>query len=330
MKKVIAICSVFSFFIYSCSNPQINGCSNLTPLIVTIQPNPGSPYQIEIQAEDNANGILWGQKNVNTGALDGFDGDDNTNKIVSAYSNMTNNFAAKVCEELVCNNHSDWYLPSKEELNIIYQIYGPPNNNSNPGNFKDAYWSSTEINADQAFTQNFNNGHINNHFKNQSSDNCRCVRKIPCSVNSANLSFVQVIPANGSTYEIYIHPTDNANSTSWGNPGITTGANDGFDGYNNTLTISNFQWNSVAKICHNLVAYGCDDWYLPAKEELEAIYNIYGPPNNNSNPLNLKDAYWSSTEINADQAFTQNFNNGHINNHSKTQSTDNCRCVRKK
>lgn len=52
--------------------------------------------------------------------------------------------------------------------------------------------------------------------------------------------------------------------------------------------------NSAAKICSDLVLEGYDDWYLPAREELEIMYT-----NLHINGLGdfLNEDYWSSNEI---------------------------------
>lgn len=53
------------------------------------------------------------------------------------YNNGT--VAAKVAYELVLNGYDDWYLPSKDELNILFD------NREAIGGFEDAdYWSSSE------------------------------------------------------------------------------------------------------------------------------------------------------------------------------------------
>ncbi len=62
--------------------------------------------------------------------------------------------AARLCDELVLNGFSDWYLPSKAELNLLYL---------SKGYFRsiktDYYWSSTESDAGQAECQDFYDGH---------------------------------------------------------------------------------------------------------------------------------------------------------------------------
>ncbi len=61
--------------------------------------------------------------------------------------------AARLCGDLVLGGYSDWYLPSKDELNKLYL-----NRVAIGGFANDNYWSSTEGNNDGAWTQGFYNG----------------------------------------------------------------------------------------------------------------------------------------------------------------------------
>ncbi len=68
-------------------------------------------------------------------------GNANTNTIVA--SQGAGNYAAKLCYDLVLNGYSDWYLPSREELNKLY------NNKVAIGGFStdpatSVYWTSSE------------------------------------------------------------------------------------------------------------------------------------------------------------------------------------------
>lgn len=101
-----------------------------------------------------------------------FAGKINTQIIIGAMASIGDDgsvFAARVCNELqVMENgktYGDWYLPSKEELNLLYlnraaidataQINGG-------GVFQTAsdatYWSSTEISNTNAWRHRFDNG----------------------------------------------------------------------------------------------------------------------------------------------------------------------------
>ena len=71
--------------------------------------------------------------------------------------------AAYLCYHLEEGGYSDWYLPSKDELNKLYL------NKVTIGGFANAaYWSSSETSATNAWNQNFNNGNQNNNNKNNS------------------------------------------------------------------------------------------------------------------------------------------------------------------
>jgi hypothetical protein len=89
---------------------------------------------------DQSTGILWYNGSyVTTGATATAlgTGNANTNTIVSVQGN--GNYAAKLCYDLVLNGYSDWYLPSKDELNKLYI------NRTAIGGFAAAfYWSSSE------------------------------------------------------------------------------------------------------------------------------------------------------------------------------------------
>jgi hypothetical protein len=86
-------------------------------------------------------------------------GDGNTSRIV--YSNGSGSYATKLCYDLNSGGNTDWYLPSKYELNLMYQNIGKGNalGLGNIGNFaNNYYWSSTENDFNGAWNQNFVNG----------------------------------------------------------------------------------------------------------------------------------------------------------------------------
>lgn len=82
------------------------------------------------------------------------EGAANTRKILEKYPQATYpKSAAAVATAYRGGGHSDWFLPSKEELNQLFL------NRSVVGNFAtDFYWSSSEDTADHAWFQCFTNG----------------------------------------------------------------------------------------------------------------------------------------------------------------------------
>ena len=70
--------------------------------------------------------------------------------------------AKKACKELNENGYNDWYLPSKDELNLFYI-----NRIAIGGFAAHNYWSSTENGADYAWLQNFYSGDQNFNFNHE-------------------------------------------------------------------------------------------------------------------------------------------------------------------
>lgn len=78
-------------------------------------------------------------------------GQANTTAIVTAQGAGT--YAAGICDQMVLNGFSDWYLPSKDELQELYlqqAIVG-----GFTGNY---YWTSSEITNTYAWSQYYTNG----------------------------------------------------------------------------------------------------------------------------------------------------------------------------
>ncbi len=74
-------------------------------------------------------------------------GPSNTTKIVSIIGSPSYSYAAKICVDYRGGGYSDWYLPSKDELYLMFRnLY-----KFNSGNFINGYyWSSSETDSDEA------------------------------------------------------------------------------------------------------------------------------------------------------------------------------------
>lgn len=89
-------------------------------------------------------------------------GFSNTIAIVNNCSEM--NMAARVCDDLSLNGFDDWFLPSKDELNLMYEnlhLNGLGGFENGEGNCCNGwYWSSSdgELNGDAAWVQSFRDG----------------------------------------------------------------------------------------------------------------------------------------------------------------------------
>jgi uncharacterized protein (TIGR02145 family) len=85
-------------------------------------------------------------------------GQANTTAIVNGCA--TAGIAARICNDLVLNGYSDWFLPSKDELNLMYLHQNEIGSFSN-----ELYWCSSEINNFYAWGQQFGIGGQYNYNK---------------------------------------------------------------------------------------------------------------------------------------------------------------------
>lgn len=81
-------------------------------------------------------------------------GESNSQMILQNCSEST---AAKLCDTYVSGKYDDWYLPSLDELALVYTNLKVKNNIKFASNY---YWSSTQKNANVAYTYGFVGGNI--------------------------------------------------------------------------------------------------------------------------------------------------------------------------
>ncbi len=108
----------------------------------------------------------WGDSGTQIGgdaALTGIcDGQAATDAIVDHMEGESiTGTAAQLCDALICGGYDDWFLPSKGELDAIWDnlVNDGTGENSGVGGFADDYyWSSSESNSNDAWYQHFDDG----------------------------------------------------------------------------------------------------------------------------------------------------------------------------
>ena len=133
-----------------------------------------SGYAYITAATDQSTSAPWGCQGVNiAGTVNTIGaGIANTASIVAGCA--TAGIAARLANDLVLNSFSDWFLPSLEELTEVYTNLA----SAGLGSFvNQSYWSSTQVDAAQAYTVDMNNGNANQHNKSQTNRHTRAMRR---------------------------------------------------------------------------------------------------------------------------------------------------------
>ena len=142
--------------------------------------NAGVEHGLIVALTDQSISQAWSNvtsAEIGTSAQSSWDGLSNSNSIVGQAGHTSS--AAKLCLDLVSGGQSDWYLPSIQELNMLWnnyytvtralsQISGATQLSNS------VYWSSSESNYFNAWYFYFSYGSSNFNGKN----NTNCVRAV--------------------------------------------------------------------------------------------------------------------------------------------------------
>jgi hypothetical protein len=145
-KKIVMLMIGFGLVLFSCKKD--NGNSDEEALKIGQSYAGGIIFYLDgtgkhglvTLPEDQSASAKWSVgtlSRINASGLGVGMGQLNTSTIISAQS--TGDYAASICDKLTMNGYSDWFLPSKSELLLLYQ------QRDAIGGFSTGYyWSSSE------------------------------------------------------------------------------------------------------------------------------------------------------------------------------------------
>ena len=123
----------------------------------------GETHGLIAAVQDQSSGIQWyNGSNDATGAIGTAvgTGSTNTDAIISVQGETATSYAAGLARAYNGGGYTDWFLPSKDELNQMYQNKSTINTTAlaNGGStfLSESYWSSTEYSSNWAWIQAFN------------------------------------------------------------------------------------------------------------------------------------------------------------------------------
>jgi phage replication-related protein YjqB (UPF0714/DUF867 family) len=281
-----------------------------------------------------------------TGRSDPIDGAINSLPLASADANSwiggtQRHLAALTCEGLIYAGHSDWYLPSLQEVTVLYR------NRASLPISSGQIWTSTEKDTSYAHSYDIGTGAVTTQDPKWAIRGVQCVRRDPSvAVTGATCSLDTPLGAAcGSSGDVV-----RAGSVSSGHPLFTTsflmapvswndgsssnltltGRNDQKNGAANTVVLSSADSNSwiggvqrhlAAVTCANLNYAGRTDWYLPSVDEA-AILNL----NRASLPVS-SGQIWTSTETDTSYAHSFNLATGVVTTQDPKWAVRSVQCV---
>lgn len=130
---------------------------------------------------DQSNGCIWGCNPTIISEAYGLaigTGEQNTKDILNICTSP--DIAAAICDTLQYNGFTDWFLPSKDELNLMYQHKGTINDTSIPNGGAllqgTNYWTSSQAGTNSVWVQYFGSGGSQYSNSQKSRNHVRAIR----------------------------------------------------------------------------------------------------------------------------------------------------------
>ncbi len=122
-------------------------------------PQEGRWRYLEAAPAEYEQSLRWGPSDIEAETSMALGaGPGNTQAVVEAFDAAGEfDTAAQYSSSVVINGYDDWFLPSREELNLMYRILGV----SKPEDFRGVgygYWSSSQYSRTLAWAQGFASG----------------------------------------------------------------------------------------------------------------------------------------------------------------------------
>ena len=137
----------------------------------------GQTHGLIAALADQSSGIAWSNLPSTRVGLTGTaigTGRSNTASIVAQPGSASS--AALLCDRLVEGGYSDWYLPSQDELSMLYANQAMIGGFATEWAAGSVYWSSSEFGSDEAWSQDFGTSTQYNAARATSAECEPCVR----------------------------------------------------------------------------------------------------------------------------------------------------------
>jgi hypothetical protein len=129
----------------------------------------GETHGLIAAVADQSSGIRWFNGSYDTTGATATavgTGSANTDAIIAVQGATTTSYAAGLAKAYAAGGYTDWFLPSKDELNKMYLKKEILEAVSGFTAFSNFYWSSTEDGSNLAWFQNFDYGNQGSYDKN--------------------------------------------------------------------------------------------------------------------------------------------------------------------